>query len=163
METRPPAAEMIKGLTTTADKIRALAQTNYNRTEISKMLDIRYRHVRNVLLRSGIEGGLRRQVEVEREPVTVDAEWPQDASVPVPQGSQRPEDQRTNQLPYLADTALRMLTCSAPRPMPNGQAARFGHRNVYANVNSSDIRSLGNTEINQILFSGNAFLPSAKS
>jgi hypothetical protein len=29
-----------------------------------------------VLLRSGIEGGLRGQVEVEREPVTVDAAPP---------------------------------------------------------------------------------------
>ncbi|HEX4165012.1 MAG TPA: GIY-YIG nuclease family protein [Bryobacteraceae bacterium] len=74
METRPSADEITKGLQTTADKIRALAKANYDRTEISKLLDIRYQHVRNVLLRSGIEGGLRGQVEVDREPVTVDAE-----------------------------------------------------------------------------------------
>src|SRR5258707_15120637 len=76
METRPAAGEITKGLQTTSDKIRALAKANYDRTEISKLLDIRYQHVRNVLLRSGIEGGLRGQVEVEREPVTVDAAPP---------------------------------------------------------------------------------------
>jgi hypothetical protein len=76
METRPAAGEITKGLQTTSDKIRALAKANYDRTEISKLLDIRYQHVRNVLLRSGIEGGLRRQVEVERDPVTVDAAPP---------------------------------------------------------------------------------------
>jgi hypothetical protein len=43
---------------------------------ISSLIGFRYQHVRNVLLRSGIEGGLRGQVEVEREPVTVDAAPP---------------------------------------------------------------------------------------
>lgn len=76
MDTRPPADDVTNGLQTTADKIRALATANYDRTEIGKLLNIRYQHVRNVLLRSGIEGGLRRQVEVEREPVTVDAAPP---------------------------------------------------------------------------------------
>jgi hypothetical protein len=74
MKARPPADEITQGLHTTSDKIRALAKADYDRTEISKLLDIRYQHVRNVLLRSGIEGGLRRQVEVDREPVTVDAD-----------------------------------------------------------------------------------------
>jgi hypothetical protein len=37
MDTRPPTAEIIKGLTTTADKIRALASADYDRTEISKV------------------------------------------------------------------------------------------------------------------------------
>ena len=53
MGTRPPADEIIKGLTTTADKIRALAKASYDRTEISQALGIRYQHVRKVLLRSG--------------------------------------------------------------------------------------------------------------
>ena len=73
---RPQADEIIKGLPTTADKIRALAQASYDRTEISQILGIRYQHVRNVLVRSGIAGGLRRQIEAEREPVTVDATPP---------------------------------------------------------------------------------------
>lgn len=76
MAHRPPADELIKNLATTSDKVRALAQANYDRTEISKILGIRYQHVRNVLLRSGITGGLRRQVEVDRDPVTVDAAPP---------------------------------------------------------------------------------------
>jgi hypothetical protein len=70
---RRPAAEIIRGLDTTSDKIRALARASYDRTEISKILGIRYQHVRNVMLRSGIAGGLRREVEAEREPVEVDA------------------------------------------------------------------------------------------
>jgi hypothetical protein len=73
MEARRPAAEITNELTTTADKIRALAQANYDRTEISKILGIRYQQVRHVMLRSGLTGGLRRQAEAEREPVEVDA------------------------------------------------------------------------------------------
>lgn len=73
MDTRPPAAGIINGLTTTADKIRALANAGYDRTEISKILGIRYQHVRNVMLRSGLSGGIRREAEAEREPVEVDA------------------------------------------------------------------------------------------
>ena len=73
---RPPANEIIKNLSTAADKIRALAQANYDRTEISQILGVRYQHVRNVLVRSGITGGLRRHVEAEREPVAVDAAPP---------------------------------------------------------------------------------------
>jgi hypothetical protein len=42
MNTRPPSAEIIKDLTTTADKIRALAHADYDRTEISIILGIRY-------------------------------------------------------------------------------------------------------------------------
>jgi hypothetical protein len=60
-------------LTTKSDKIRALAKAGYDRTEISKILDIRYQHVRNVLLQSGFSGGLRREAEAEHEPVEVDA------------------------------------------------------------------------------------------
>jgi hypothetical protein len=70
---RPPSAEITSGLTTIADKIRALAHADYDRTEISKILGIRYQHVRNVMLRSGLAGGLRREVEAERESVEVDA------------------------------------------------------------------------------------------
>jgi hypothetical protein len=72
MEERQPADEIIKGLTTKADKIRALVHANCDRAEISKSLGIGYQQVRHVLLRSWITGGLRRQVKVQREPVTVD-------------------------------------------------------------------------------------------
>lgn len=73
---RLPVDRVIQGLQSTADKIRALSNAKYDRVEISKLLGIRYQHVRNVLLRSGIRGGLRREVEVEREAVTVDATPP---------------------------------------------------------------------------------------
>ena len=68
-----PAAEIMKGLATTADKIRALAHADCDRTEISKILGIRYQHVRNVMLRSDLSGGMQCKAEAECEPVEVDA------------------------------------------------------------------------------------------
>lgn len=76
MNTRRSAHEITSGVATTADKIRALANATYDPTEISKILGIRYQHVRNVMLRSGFSGGLRRELEAEREPVEVDAAPP---------------------------------------------------------------------------------------
>ncbi len=73
MESRLPPDEITRELSTTSDKIRALSNAGYDRVEIAKFLDIRYQHVRNVLLRSGIAGGLRREVEAERESIEVDA------------------------------------------------------------------------------------------
>ena len=76
MNQRRSPAEIVQGLQTTADKIRALANAGYDRTEISKILGIRYQHVRNVMLRSGLTGGLRREIEAGCEPVEVDAATP---------------------------------------------------------------------------------------
>lgn len=53
-------AETVAGMTTKADKIRALALAGYLRTEIATHLDIRYQHVRQVLERSGIDLGRSR-------------------------------------------------------------------------------------------------------
>ncbi len=50
---REPADEVVAGLTTKADKIRALFRAGYSRSEIAGFLDIRYQHVRNVLVQSG--------------------------------------------------------------------------------------------------------------
>ena len=50
---RQPADEVVAGLTTKADKIRALFRAGYSRSEIAGFLDIRYQHVRNVLVQSG--------------------------------------------------------------------------------------------------------------
>jgi hypothetical protein len=49
------AEALLAGLTVKADKIRALANAGYDRTEISAILGIRYQHVRHVLVRSGME------------------------------------------------------------------------------------------------------------
>lgn len=62
----------MKGLSTTSDKIRALARAGYLRTEISKLLDIRYQHVRRVLVDADITSGLQRNIEFERPPVAVE-------------------------------------------------------------------------------------------
>jgi hypothetical protein len=76
MNQRRSPEEIVWGLQTKADKIRALANAGYDRTEISKILGISYQHVRHVMVRSGLTGGLRREVEAEREPVEVDAAAP---------------------------------------------------------------------------------------
>lgn len=45
---RGPIADVVAGLTTKSDKIRALTAAGYTRTEIADFLGIRYQHVRNV-------------------------------------------------------------------------------------------------------------------
>jgi AbrB family looped-hinge helix DNA binding protein len=45
--------KLVANLRTKADKIRALGSAGYTRSQIAKYLDIRYQHVRNVLVRSG--------------------------------------------------------------------------------------------------------------
>jgi hypothetical protein len=66
--------EVTLGLETKSDRIRALALAGYMRTEISSLLDIRYQHVRNVLVDAGITEGFkpREEVRLEREPVVVE-------------------------------------------------------------------------------------------
>jgi len=48
---RPDLAQSVKGMPTTAEKIRALAARGLPRAEIARALGIRYQHVRNVLMR----------------------------------------------------------------------------------------------------------------
>jgi hypothetical protein len=71
---RRAVEDVTRDLDTTSAKIRALAEAGYDRTEIAEELSIRYQYVRDVLLDAGITGGLRRQVQAEREPVAIDAE-----------------------------------------------------------------------------------------
>jgi hypothetical protein len=54
--------EVTKGLTTTSDKIRALARAGFLRKDISKALGIQYQHVRKVLVDAGMTDGLQRSV-----------------------------------------------------------------------------------------------------
>lgn len=49
---RRPMHQVVAGLRTKSDKIRALAREGYSRSEIAKYLEIRYQHVRNVLIQS---------------------------------------------------------------------------------------------------------------
>jgi bifunctional DNA-binding transcriptional regulator/antitoxin component of YhaV-PrlF toxin-antitoxin module len=44
--------KVAKPFETKSDKIRALSAAGYERTQIAKFLDIRYQHVRNVLVQS---------------------------------------------------------------------------------------------------------------
>jgi|SRR6185437_5137264 len=70
---RTPAKEIIARFDTKSDKIRALAKAGYLRTEIAHLLDIRYQHVRKVLVDAGIKNGLQYRIEIERSPVVVEA------------------------------------------------------------------------------------------
>ena len=63
---RQPADEVVAGLTTKADKIRALFRAGYSRTEIAGFVGTRYQHVRNVLVQSGfMETQLSRPMPAE--------------------------------------------------------------------------------------------------
>lgn len=65
---RPNPDTEIAGLTSKADRIRALAYAGYLRTEIADLLGIRYQHVRHVLERSGVSLGKMRASERDEGP-----------------------------------------------------------------------------------------------
>ena len=63
---RRPMDEVVAGLTTKADKIRALFRAGYSRSEIAGFVGTRYQHVRNVLVQSGfMETQLSRPMAAE--------------------------------------------------------------------------------------------------
>ena len=63
---RQPEDAVVAGLTTKADKIRALFRAGYSRSEIAGFLGVRYQHVRNVLVQSGfMETQLSRPMPAE--------------------------------------------------------------------------------------------------
>ena len=63
---RQPADDVVDGLTTKADKIRALFRAGYSRSEIAGFVGTRYQHVRNVLVQSGfMETQLSRPMPAE--------------------------------------------------------------------------------------------------
>ncbi|MHB1219274.1 MAG: GIY-YIG nuclease family protein [Alphaproteobacteria bacterium] len=70
-KSRPPITDVLHGLSSKSEKIRALARAGYLRTEIGKLLDIRYQHVRKALVDAGITEGLQRSAAFERSPVAV--------------------------------------------------------------------------------------------
>ncbi len=49
--------DVVAGLATKADKIRALDRAGYSRSQIAAFLNIRYQHVRNVLVDDARTGG----------------------------------------------------------------------------------------------------------
>jgi hypothetical protein len=57
-------SEIVEGLDSTADKIRALLREGYLRADVARFLDVRYQHVRGVAVAAGIDGGLQRGIEV---------------------------------------------------------------------------------------------------
>ena len=77
-----PANRIVAGLTTKSDKIRALYREGYSRSEIRRILGIRYQHVRNVLVRDG-----HREPRLSRPSRTDDA-------APAPPPEEGPEQVR---------------------------------------------------------------------
>ena len=73
---RRPMDEVAEGLTTKADKIRALFRAGYSRSEIAGFLSVRYQYVRNVLVGSGF-------METQLSQPLPEQEATPDASVPV--------------------------------------------------------------------------------
>ena len=79
---QPPPKQIVAGLTTRSDKIRALYREGYSRSEIRRILGIRYQHVRNVLVRDGyLEPRLSRPSRT-------------DDAGPAPRSGDRPEQVR---------------------------------------------------------------------
>lgn len=64
-----PVLATLGQLPTKAEKIRTLARAGYLRGDIARLLDVRYQHVRRVLLDAGITGGMKREVVLERDPI----------------------------------------------------------------------------------------------
>lgn len=71
---RRPMEEVVEGLSTKADKIRALFRAGYSRSEIAGFLEIRYQHVRNVLVRSGFT-----ETQLS-QPMPIEAVEPEDST-----------------------------------------------------------------------------------
>lgn len=74
--------EIVRGLVTKSDKIRALGRENVPTAEIAKYLDIRYQHARNVLVDSGLHPAKAQNGQSEQaahpeviSPVDAKPEW----------------------------------------------------------------------------------------
>ncbi len=61
--------QIVDGMHKTADKIRALHLRGYSRSDIKNFLEIRYQHVRHVLVRSGYN-----EIKLEQPPGSTDSE-----------------------------------------------------------------------------------------
>lgn len=72
MATTPDIEKLISGITRTSEKVRVLANAGFDRSQIARALDIRYQHVRNILMQSGFSGGLKQKAKAERETIDVD-------------------------------------------------------------------------------------------
>lgn len=64
--------EIVQGLTTKSDKIRALGRRGIPTSEIAKYLGIRYQHARNVLVDGGLASTRRQDVSVDKPALDVE-------------------------------------------------------------------------------------------
>ena len=59
--------EIVANLSTKSAKIRALAHAGYSRSDIARLLDIRYQHVRNVLVGNNKENSSARRKKLTKQ------------------------------------------------------------------------------------------------
>lgn len=74
--------EIVQGLSTKSDKIRALGRRGVPTSDIAKYLGIRYQHARNVLVDGGLASTRRQDVNADRS-VSAEAETRQVDTTPV--------------------------------------------------------------------------------
>lgn len=67
-EQRDAMKRLCAGLKTTSDKIRALGNGDFARADIARYLDIRYQHVRNVLVKAEEKDEKQRSSEMNEGP-----------------------------------------------------------------------------------------------
>ncbi len=65
---RSAMKRLCAGLTTKSDKIRALGSADFTRADIARYLDIRYQHVRNVLVKAEEKDEKQRSNEMDADP-----------------------------------------------------------------------------------------------
>ncbi len=89
-ESQPSMTEIASGLPTKSAKIRALGKAGYKRADIARFLEIRYQHVRNVLVCAEKKEASREQtVAAEKPPVQVWAQVGPDGRVVIPAAYRR--------------------------------------------------------------------------
>jgi bifunctional DNA-binding transcriptional regulator/antitoxin component of YhaV-PrlF toxin-antitoxin module len=80
---RVPMAEVVAGLRTKSDKIRALTAASYTRTEIADFLGIRYQHVRNVQVQDERVGRPAPSIQPAIDPSKKRFAAPESADLPI--------------------------------------------------------------------------------
>jgi bifunctional DNA-binding transcriptional regulator/antitoxin component of YhaV-PrlF toxin-antitoxin module len=76
-------ADVVAGLSTKSDKIRALTADGYTRTEIADFLGIRYQHVRNVQVQDERAGRPAPSIQPKAGPSNIRGVAPESADRPI--------------------------------------------------------------------------------
>lgn len=111
-ESRAAMTKIASGLPTKSAKIRALGKAEYERVDIARFLEIRYQHVRNVLVCAEKKEASREQtVAAEKPPGQVWAQVGPDGRVVIPAAYRRllGIDEGGHVLMVLEDDEVRLI------------------------------------------------------